>query len=212
NSDRRWACVMEQAGKSRWRREVYIVVNQPIPSEEGSPNRRRFVQVRGIDDALISAKVHDLELLPPGRWFSEAGVQEIAGDKSGKGGGEQAIQVVLGEGVARILGQDKNKERLDIGDTFELGPRKWVVTGIMKSEGSTYGSEGWAKRRLVGPMFGKDQITCMVVRTKDAESAEAVADDLSKNFKPAVRAEPEKVYYSKLGETNKQFLGAIIFV
>src|SRR5262249_5111554 len=68
------------------------------------------------------------------------------------------------------------------------------------------------KRSLVGPMFGKEQITCLVVRTQDADSAQAVAEDLSKNFKPAVRAEPEKVYYSKLGETNQQFLGAVVFV
>jgi ABC-type lipoprotein release transport system permease subunit len=204
-------------------REVYIVVNQPIPSEEGTTNRRRFVQVRGIEDALISAKVHNLELFPGGKWFSEAGVQElpreavVGGERSASSATavnakEQAIQVVLGEGVARILGADKHKERLDVGDTFEMGPRKWVVTGIMKSEGTTFGSEVWAKRSLVGPMFGKEQITCLVVRTKDAEAATAVADDLSKNFKPAVRAEPEKVYYSKLGETNKQFLGAVIFV
>jgi ABC-type antimicrobial peptide transport system permease subunit len=52
----------------------------------------------------------------------------------------------------------------------------------------------------------------MVVRTEDETAAKALADDLSRNFKPAVRAEPQMVYYSKLSDTNKQFLGAIIFV
>src|SRR5262249_52687114 len=65
---------------------------------------------------------------------------------------------------------------------------------------------------IVGPMFGKDQITCLVVRTVDASNAASLAEDLSTNFKPAVRAEPEIVYYSKLSETNKQFLFAIAFV
>jgi putative ABC transport system permease protein len=216
NVDRQPGVLTDESSRPLCSREVYIVVNQPIPSEEGKTNRRRFVQVRGIDDALTSAKVHELELVPGGKWFSEAGVQEVPASPVASAPGEstkdQAIQAVLGEGVARILGQDKNKDRLDPGDIFELGARKWVVTGIMKSEGSTFGSEVWAKRSLVGPMFGKDQITCLVVRTTDADSAQAVADDLSKNFKPAVRAEPEKVYYSKLGETNKQFLAAVIFV
>jgi ABC-type lipoprotein release transport system permease subunit len=210
NVDRQPGVSTDEHGKPLCSREVYIVVNQPIPAEEGKSNRRRFVQVRGIDDALISAEVHGLELFPGGKWFSEAGVQEIT--RPGSKNPEPAIQAVLGEGVARILGQDKNKERLEVGDIFELGPRQWVVTGIMKSEGSTFGSEVWAKRSLVGPMFGKDQITCLVARTKDAQTAKDVAEDLSTNFKPAVRAEPETVYYSKLGETNKQFLGAIIFV
>src|SRR5262249_55227041 len=149
-------------------REVYIVVNQPIAAEEGTTNRRRFVQVRGIDDALISAKVHGLALFEGGKWFSEAGVQDVT--LPGSTTPETAVQAVVGEGVARVLGQDKKKERLEIGDIFELGPRKWIVTGIMKSEGSTFGSEVWAKRSLVGPMFGKEQITCLVVRTPDAET------------------------------------------
>ena len=211
NVDRQPGVLADEEGKPLCSREVYIVVNQPIPSEEGKSNRRRFVQVRGIDDALISARVHALELFPGGKWFSEAGVEELPGSAGGKNG-EQAIQCVLGEGVARILGQDKGKDRLDVGDTFELGPRKWVVTGVMKSEGSTFGSEVWAKRSLVGPMFGKDQITCLVARAADAKGAQDLADDLSKNFKPAVRAEPEKVYYSKLGETSNQFLVAVVFI
>jgi ABC-type lipoprotein release transport system permease subunit len=211
NIDRQPGVITDSQGRPLCSREVYIVVNQPIPSEEGKSNRRRFVQVRGIDDAVVSAQVHDLELFPGGKWFSQAGVQEIPATEPGQSG-EQAIQAVLGEGVARILGQDKGKDRLNINDTFELGPRKWVVTGIMKSEGSTFGSEVWAKRSLVGPMFGKEQITCLVARTKDATAAKDVAEDLSKNFKPAVRAEPEKVYYSKLGETSNQFLVAVMVI
>jgi ABC-type lipoprotein release transport system permease subunit len=182
-----------------------------VATEVRGSNRRRFTQVRGIEDPIISSRVHEMELFPGGKWFSEAGVQELPAKQRAKTV-EQAVQVVLGEGVARILGQDQNKERLEVGDIFQLGPRKWIVTGIMRSAGSTFGSEVWAKRSIVGPMFGKDQITCLVVRTADATSASALADDLSKNFKPAVRAEPEIVYYSKLSETNKQFLFAIVFV
>ena len=193
-------------------REVYIVVNQPIASEVGRSNRRRFVQVRGIDDAVVSGAVHGLELFPGGKWFSAAGVQEISGQaKSDEKG--QAIQAVLGEGVARVLGSDHGKDSLEIGDVFELGPRQWIVTGIMKSSGSTFSSEVWAKRSLAGPLFGKEQLTCVVARTANAEAAQKLADDLSNNFKvTAVRAEPETVYYSKLAETNKQFLVAIIAI
>jgi ABC-type antimicrobial peptide transport system permease subunit len=229
NIERQPGVLTNDRGQPLCSKEVYIVVNQPIPGPPGEEERRHFVQLRGIDDAAISAQVHAVELQPGGKWFSEAGVEELP-DRT------QAIQAVLGEGVARALGQDRpdsdatlkqnswlpswltgimntdRKEPLKVGDTFELGPRKWIVTGIMKSAASAYGSEVWAKRSVSGPLFGKDQITCVAVRTKDQSTAEVLADDLTKNFRPAVRAEPEAAYYSRLSETNKQFSFAILVV
>jgi putative ABC transport system permease protein len=61
-------------------------------------------------------------------------------------------------------------------------------------------------------MFGKDQFTCLVVRTNNADAAKDTAAFLSKDYKPAVRAEEEQVYYEKLSETNRQFSIAIYFV
>jgi putative ABC transport system permease protein len=173
--------------------------------------RRRFVQVRGIDDAMMTGTVHGLPLYDGGKWFSAAGVQDIPTSKTGKQA-EQAIQVVLGEGLARLLGRDFSKARLEPGDIFELGPRKWVVTGVLQSAGSTFDSEAWAKRTIVGPMFGKEMLTTVVLRTKDAASAAAVSEDLKTNYRPPINAEPETVYYEKLSETNKQFTIAIWFV
>src|SRR4051794_12183426 len=59
-------------------REVYIVVTQPIPAPDDQPQRRRFVQVRGVDDALSTSSVQGINLYPDGgKWFSEAGVEEL---------------------------------------------------------------------------------------------------------------------------------------
>jgi putative ABC transport system permease protein len=139
-----------------------------------------------------------------GAWFSE--VQELPD-------GTQAIQAVLGEGMAREMGKDRNKASLELNDVFELGPRKWVVTGVLKSSGSTFDSEIWAKQSRVGEMFGKPSFTTVVVRTADAGTAKTVADDLTKNYKtPAVSAQTEKDYYEKLNNTNAQFLGTVIFI
>jgi ABC-type lipoprotein release transport system permease subunit len=177
----------------------------------GVSNRRRFVQVRGIEDHRVAERVHGMELFPGGQWWGGAGVDDSKKEENGKGA-LPLVQAVLGEGAARVLGADKKKERLEVGETFELGPRKWIVTGIMQSAGSTFGSEIWAKHSIVGPMFGKDQFTCLVARTKDAAASKTLADFLSKEYKPAVRAEPELEYYAKLSETNRQFSVAIYFV
>jgi ABC-type antimicrobial peptide transport system permease subunit len=101
------------------------------------------------------------------------------------------------------------------GDLFELGPRQFVVVGVMKSAGSTFGSEVWAKRSLVGPLFGKESFTSLVLRARDdsSEGAKALSQDLMTNFKKAaLQAKPETEYFNSLSATNQQFLVAIIFV
>ncbi len=189
--------------------EVYIVVNQPIPNAGDGKRKRRFLQVRGLDDPARAGAVHNLPLHPGGSWFSAAGVQPLRGDV----GGEQAIQAVLGEGIARELGKDQGRDSLHVGEFFEVGPRKWVVVGILQSSGSTFDSEIWAKRQIVGPMFGKENYTTVVLRTADATAARETAQDLTANFKKsAVQAQVETDYYEKLNTTNQQFLGAIIVV
>jgi ABC-type antimicrobial peptide transport system permease subunit len=127
--------------------------------------------------------------------------------------GGDAIQAVLGEGIAREFGKDYGKPTLAPGDRFEVGGRAWVVTGVMKSAGSTFDSEVWGKRDLVGSLFGKTSYTTVVLRAADGEAARALAKDLTTNFKtPAVNAQTEPEYYEKLNATNQQFLFAIKFV
>ena len=192
-------------------KEVYMVINQPIPPKPGEKPRRRFVQVRGIEfPGEIAGRVHGLTL-NAGAWFSQAGVQELPGQKVGEG--ESVIQAVLGEAVAGELGHDQGKPSLLVGDTFDLGNRKWVVVGLLATHGTTFGSEIWAKQDLVGKQFGKERYTSIVLRAKDAEAAQKLADYLTKNYtKAALQAQTEMTYYSKLSETNRQFLYAIGFV
>jgi ABC-type lipoprotein release transport system permease subunit len=192
-------------------KEVYMVINQAIPVKPGEKARRRFVQVRGIEfPAEIAGRVHGIKL-KAGAWFSKAGAEERKGASEKEG--ESVIQAVLGEAVAGELGKDQDKPGLGVGDTFELGNRKWIVVGLLESRGSTFGSEIWAKQDLVGKQFGKERYTSIVLRTKDAAAAQKLADFLTKSYtKAALQAQPELVYYSKLSETNRQFLYAIGFV
>ncbi|HKD36397.1 MAG TPA: FtsX-like permease family protein [Pirellulales bacterium] len=222
-------------------REVYLVVNQPIATKapvaiaakstaidaasaaaermraameqvgSSGAGKRRFVQVRGLEDPLMAAKVHRMELFPGGRWVSDSGVRRLR--LPGSDHDEVAFEAVLGEGVAGQMGKDRGQDQLHVGDLFDLGPRKWIVTGIMKSSGSTFASEIWAKAALVGPQFGKPNLfTSIVLRTADAAAAERLATAMKNYKKAALQAMTETEYFSKLNATNKQFLVAIIFV
>jgi len=189
--------------------ELYQVVNQPIPNAKPGGRLRRFVQVRGLEDPVVSGAVHELPLYDGSTWFDVgAGVQAVPG-----GGNEQYIQGVLGEGLARELGQDLGKPSLEPGDRFELGPRRWVVVGIMKSAGKTFDSEVWAKRKIVGEMLRKDTRSTAVIRVRDDLDAAQVAKDLTAEFKsPAILARTETDYFESLNSTNQTFLIAIRLV
>jgi len=196
-------------------RETYLIVTQPLPNAAKGRVQRRFLQVRGIENPAIAVQVHGVELLPGGSWFSEAGVQELPA-------GAPAIQAVLGEGVAHELAGDRtpdqraaarNPDRLEVGDSFRIGQRSWIVTGIMQSSGSTFNSEVWAKQSLIGPLFGKSNYTTLLLRTASPETARKLKDYLTNDYKKvAVNAQVEREYYASLSETNQQFTWAIGFV
>jgi hypothetical protein len=184
-------------------RETYHTVNQTIPNTD--PPKRRFLQVRSIEDPELAAAVHNISLYEPGRWFGMSGVDV-----------NDRVECVLGEGVAASLAEDYGKPRLVPGDTFTLGGMDWVVTGIMKSEGTTYGSEVWVKRfSLIYETFRKPRHTTLVLRTEQdtREAAKALAYHFSKRYpQTKLKAYSEPDYYSELTKTNNFFLTAIVIV
>ncbi len=198
-------------------RETYLIVNQPVTYQRPGRPHGRFLQVRGVVDVDLARRVHSVQLHDGGAWFSQAGTQANPDSKE-----QNLIQVVLGEGIAEALGKDRspktiayarNKDRLDVDDTFALGWRQCVVTGVMKSAGSTYNSEIWGKQDVIAPLFGKSGFTSIVLRAADADAAVKLRDDIKENFKrQSVVARLEKDYYAGLSETGKQFLYAIVFV
>jgi cell division protein FtsX len=189
-----------------------------LVSEVQGSNRRHFVQVRGIEDPFVASQVHHLDLLPGGQWFSEAGVEDLPTATGGNP--ETAVQAVIGNGLAWELGPDlpgvwpPKKQRLNIGDIFELGPKKWKVVGIMSSAGTTFDSEVWAKRSYVGELYGKpNTISSMTIRSTSPEAASELAVHLKNNFKKAnLQTSTETEYYSKLRGINIQLLIGIGFL
>ncbi len=191
--------VKDADGRPLTSRETYLVASQPIKDPQPGRPKRRFLQVRGVDDAERSARVHALTLHPGSSWFSEAGVREIEGRS-----GLSLVEVVLGNGIAGELGADrspaelakaKNPERLDTGDIFHVGDREWVVSGVLQPSGSTYDSEVWAKQSLIGPMFGKSGCTTLVARTyvDKALVEDAIAGKLVKIVEETIAPDPDLV-------------------
>ncbi|HYV39485.1 MAG TPA: FtsX-like permease family protein [Gemmataceae bacterium] len=218
-------------------KEVYVVVNQPIPNAPPSGKQRRFVQMRGIDKSWIAASVHGIEL-QDGKWFSQEGLRKIAADSaSGKdfsptaltalagvaapaaAPDDRAIEVVIGAGIAKELGTDKDittgkpRGTIKVSDILDIGGRKWIVTGIMSTGNSSFASEMWCRDTILQEQFGRrNSYSTFVIALNDPVLAEKVSKEL-KNYKElSVNVMTEKEYYANLNATNQQFLFSIIVV
>jgi putative ABC transport system permease protein len=186
-----------------------MVMNQPVPAPEGEKPRRRFLQVRAVRSAAIAAAVHNMDLHPGGKWFAEDGVHAESGGK--------LIPCVVGEGVAGTIGPDAGHARLQPGDTFHLGDREWIALGVLKSAGTTFGSEIWcsANNNPVIQAAGKgNKFTTLVLRMADNTEAasKAMAYHLQNRYDQAkLKAYSEPAYYLELTKTNEQLLSWIVF-
>jgi putative ABC transport system permease protein len=185
-------------------KEVYVIVNHLLANPEPGGRKRRFVQMRGLHDAALAGKVHGMELLS-GRWSTNK-VHKAS-----------THEVVMGEGVAAEFGKDLQQGPLEPDEVVQIGPLRCIVVGVMKSAGSTFGSEVWTGDELVQRTFGRDNpksYSSYVVRTQDEETARKVAKLITDNpsSELALQAYAERDYYSKLTETNNQFLFAIVFL
>lgn len=204
-------------------KENYFVMSQQVAVAAGEPKRGRFLQVRALDEPLIAAAVHDIDLQPGGKWFSSVGVRDQPtgeADAAGKPVVRGYVEAVLGAGAASTLGPDAGKVRLEVGDTFRLGDLDWVVVGLMATEGTTFASEVWVRNiPYVTKPFGKDgKFTTLVLRTEGDTIARArmmafhltAANNRYTQQKLKAYAEPD--YYAELTKTNEQFLSAISMI
>jgi putative ABC transport system permease protein len=200
-----------QAGEYLAAQEVYVLVTYLIPGK----TKRRFMQMRGLDNPRIAAELHELELEPGGDWPSDSGIRSVETTVDGKQVKDTYPEIVIGDGIAKTLGGDVGKAQLVPGDVVEIGPKKWVVSGVMKPNGSAFGSEIWTRDRVVQENFGRrNSYSTYVVRTANEKVATAACEVLKKTplAERNVQAQPERVFYAKLGDTSKQFSVAIYFV
>jgi ABC-type lipoprotein release transport system permease subunit len=193
--------------------ESYLVMNQPVPVKPGEPEKRRFLQLRAFQEAQVGAMVHNIELEPGGRWFTAIGVEPGAKAPDGL----EYLQCCLGQSAAATLGEDAGKPRLVPGDAFELGDRWWKVIGVMRTRGTTYGSEVWTgiENPVVRAAGKGDKYTTLVLRVADDsnDSARAMAYHLNDEYTEAkLKAFAEPDYYKELTKTNEQFLTAIVLM
>ena len=199
-------------GRPLCSRELVVFTNQALPTPAGQRPKHRFLQIRGVEEPDISAQVHGLSLVA-GTWFSGAGVRQRSPGAAGSSP-YALVEAVIGAGLAREIGKDRGKPSLEPGDLLTIGPREWVIAGVVGGAESTFGSEVWAKRQIVGEVFDKkDRYSSIVLRAESPARARELAERLSQEFKKsAVSAQTEPDYFKKMASANQDLLGSIYFV
>ena len=213
-SDIQAAVVRDRAGKPMATKEVYVIVTQPIPNTEPGQRQNRFVQMRGLDNVQLAAKVHNIEL-EQGEWFSPSAVREVTYQVKGTTVKGPAGEIILGNGVAKTFGADVGKPSLVPGDVVQIGPRHWYVVGVMKQENSAFGSEIWALDTHVQESFGRrNSYSSFVLQTKNETVGKAIAQKIRENRsgRGSLNAQTEQDYYAKMGQASQGFFIAIVFV
>jgi putative ABC transport system permease protein len=202
-------------GKFLATKEVYVVAVYTIPTKTDGPPKRRFVQMRGLDDIPNAAVVHSIEL-DKGEWLSPSGVHEVNVRKEGRAYQTTAKEVILGNGIARTFGTDVGKATLVPGDVVQIGPVDWYVAGIMKENNSSYGSEIWALDTHVQGTFGRGlgSYSSFVARTKTESVAVKAAKELRENHSGlrSYNAYTEQEYFARLANTSAGFSAAIMVI
>jgi ABC-type lipoprotein release transport system permease subunit len=195
--------------------EVYVLVNQEVANPKPGGPRRRFIQMRGVKDVDATARVHDMQLAS-GEWFTDKiHEQDIVVNGEVVRAKEPVPEAVFGEGVARVVGDDFFGRPLQPGDVVKVGPKWWHVTGVMRSEGSTFSSEVWTRDTPIQENFGRpNSYSSYVARAKSPAMAQLAVQVLKKERVAEMSLQPytEREYYAKLNRTNQQFSVAIYFV
>lgn len=182
-------------------KEVYVIVTHLATDAKTGTRKRRFCQMRGIDDPVIAGAIHDVELMDvagqKSRWFAPSGEKEV----------------VLGNGVAKAFARDVGKEMIAPGDEIEIGNWTWKVVGVMSPASSAFGSEIWVHDRIVQDNFGRaNSYSSFVVQVKDPARTREAAEALKKIGTVAFTVTPERDYYAKMSQTADQFRVACYFV
>lgn len=154
--------------------ELFLVINRYSERE-----RDYFLmQVRGVQPAAF--KVHSQVRFLEGRPF-RAGQAEMA----------------IGRAVQR-------EHKLNVGDVFEMGRKRWRISGIFESGGSAFESEVWCDLTEVASQFRREGLySTVVLRMPDGATAEKVAAELTNGRRTSVDAKTEPQYYAKQAEGTK---------
>lgn len=182
-------------------REVFVIATHKTTDPTTGEFKRRFVQMRGIDNPAIAAAVHEIGLMDvsgkPSRWFASTGEKEV----------------VLGNGIAKVFGSDLGKPIIEPGDDVVIGEWTWKVVGVMDQESTSFGSEIWVRDTIVQENFGRNNsYSSFVVRVKDVAKTKAAAEALKKIGTASFEVKTEREYYAGMSTTNKQFSVVFYFI
>ena len=165
---------LDAAGQPLASRELFVVVHHRAEQS----GEYRFLQVRGVLPGAF--RVHSQLHLIEGRNF-RAGQSEV----------------MIGQGVQR-------EEHFELGDTIEIGRKRWKIAGVFASGGAAFESEVWCDLNELASQFRREGLySSVVLRAPNPAEAEELAERLCNSRRVSVEAATEPNYYQKQAEQTQ---------
>jgi putative ABC transport system permease protein len=155
-------------------RELFMVVHH----RQEQTGEFRFLQVRGV--LPVAFRVHSQLRVVQGRNFRPS-----------------QSEVIIGKGVQREI-------HCQVGDTIEMGRKRWKIAGVFEAGGAAFESELWCDLNELASQFRREgTYSSVILRAPSPEGAEELAEQLRSSKSVSVEAMTEPKYYQKQSEQTK---------
>src|SRR5262249_21386943 len=157
-----------KSGKPMMSKEVYVLVSHVVENSREGGRKRRFIQMRGVNDPTVSAAVHELKLAK-GEWWSSSGVREVD-DPEGKASSSAYIDRLAAS--SRNRGLDLKNLRVDPEAVYRVGP-VWALVGEIAQQ-------AWKKKASGGEATARGKVSVLEVVVGDG-LARTLGSDIGKS-------------------------------
>lgn len=165
---------LDTAGQPIASRELFVAVHHRQHESGGF----HALQVRGVLPAAF--RVHGQLQVLEGREFHRG-----------------QSEVTIGKGV-------QSAERLQIGDTIEIGRKHWKIVGVFASRNSAFEAEVWCDLDELASQFRREGFySSVVLKAETPAEAENLAARLNESRSINVEAMTEPAYYQKQAEQTQ---------
>jgi ABC-type lipoprotein release transport system permease subunit len=174
NAEHAEGVVVDSAGYPLASRELFLVVDH----RNEHTGEYRFLQVRGI--LPVAFQVHTRLKVTSGQAFRP-----------------NQSEVLIGKIV-------QHEHGLKVGDSLQIGRKKWKVSGIFEAAGSAFESEVWCDLNEVAGQFRREGFSSSVVlRAADEGAARDLAARIAASRDISLESQTEPQYYAKQAEQTR---------
>ena len=86
---------------------------------------------------------------------------------------------------------------MNVGGTFQLGPRAWNIVGVFDAGGTAFDSELWSDVTVLEQFRKRDFFSSLLIKPVDRNALDAIAQTVRNDPRLKLQAHSEREYYAR---------------